>query len=78
MKNLISNVIKKDKVKSKNENPKLMILGLHDPFITIPNMDEIDTYYSNCKLRVIPTNHWPHRDSSNRVGKLVCDFLEMQ
>jgi len=71
MKNIFSKTSNK-----KNNNPKLMILGLHDPFITIPHLDEIESHYSNCKLRVLPVNHWPHRDPKNRVGKLICDFLE--
>jgi pimeloyl-ACP methyl ester carboxylesterase len=67
-------VVKKLRPK-KNQNKKMLILGLKDPFLTIPNLDEVNKYYSNAQLRVLPLSHWPHRSDPARIGKLVSNFI---
>ena len=68
-------LLKERSIISTNKNKKLLILGTKDPFITIPSLDEVDKFYKNSELRVLPENHWLHRTRPERVNTMIKNFI---
>lgn len=55
--------------------PVLVLFAENDPFLTPPSYDELSADARRLTVRIIPGNHWLHRDQPERVNKLLARFF---
>lgn len=53
----------------------LVICGQKDPFLEIPTREEWLEVALNPVIRVLPSGHWPHLDSTGKFNELLNEFV---
>jgi pimeloyl-ACP methyl ester carboxylesterase len=55
--------------------PVLVIFGAEDAFLEPPTHAEIARDATNLTVRILPGNHWLHRDEPEKINRLLRDFF---
>ncbi len=55
--------------------PVLVLFGEDDAFLSPPTLDELSPDARRLTVRIIPGNHWLHRDQPERVNTLLGRFF---
>jgi pimeloyl-ACP methyl ester carboxylesterase len=56
--------------------PVLALWGKDDAFVVAPKRSELERDAEKVTVRILPGNHWLHRQDSERVNKLLIEFVE--
>lgn len=55
--------------------PVLVVFGEQDAFLEPPTIDELKRDASDLTVRILPGNHWVHREDHEKVNRLLMDFF---
>ncbi len=55
--------------------PVLALWGANDAFLMAPRRDELEREAEHVTVRILPGNHWLHRQDHARVNKLLEEFV---
>lgn len=55
--------------------PLLVLWGDRDTFLAPPRVDELHSFASHFTCRILPGNHWVHREKPTRVNRILGDFF---
>lgn len=56
--------------------PVLVVFGEQDAFLEPPTIDELKRDASDLTVRILPGNHWLHREDHEKVNRLLLDFFK--
>lgn len=56
--------------------PVLALYGADDAFVLAPRRDELEREAENVTIRILPGNHWIHRQDHVKINKLLAEFVE--
>ncbi len=56
--------------------PLLVLWGEEDAFLEPPTATEIERDAEHVTIRILPGNHWLHRQHAERVNGLLCEFID--
>jgi len=59
------------KKKVKIDTPSLFIWGNRDNFLDIPNLKEVNNFYTKAQVRILPGGHWVHRSQEERTNRIL-------
>jgi len=65
-----------DPVSERIDRPLLMLFGNHDPFLTLPTMDEARLLGHDAQVRILEGAHWLHLDRAEEVNSFLGSFFE--
>ncbi len=65
-----------DPVSERIDRPLLMLFGNHDPFLTLPTMDEARLLGHDAQVRIVEGAHWVHLDQAPDVNSFLDLFFE--
>ena len=60
----------------KSETPALFIWGESDPFLEIPSLNEVDRFYTQAEVRVLPGKHWILRSEAGKIAAYLQKFIQ--
>ena len=55
--------------------PVLALWGASDAFVVAPRRDELEREAEDVTVRILPGNHWLHRQDHERVNRLLEEFI---
>jgi pimeloyl-ACP methyl ester carboxylesterase len=58
------------------QQPVLVLWGENDPFLLTPRRSEIAPYARRVTIRILPGNHWLHREKAEQVNQIIEEFVE--
>lgn len=64
--------------RKKSRIPTLFLFGENDRFILPPEKQEIETFYQNASMELVPGGHWFMRENSDLVNTKLMDFFTGQ
>jgi len=51
--------------------PTLFLWGTKDRFLNAPTLDEVDSFYDQAEVRIIPGGHWVHLSNPLHTQKII-------
>lgn len=70
----MTSFVKREPLKIKT--PTLFLWGNKDRFLNIPSLDEVERFYTDCEVRIIPGGHWAHLSNPIHAEKIIVKKLD--
>ena len=55
--------------------PMMILWGKDDPFLNVPNLDELERDARDVQIRILDGSHWMHRNHHKVVNELISQFI---